>query len=261
MPPFFSICIPATGRFKTIERALKSIIDQNFEDIELVITMRKDPLTFEIANSFIEINNPSFPVKLINIEEERVNCNDWNDSIINSSGKFIAVLEGDDYFFNGYLKMAYQTILEFNCDICLFATTNRDVVSKPFEYKRSDFFKFIYRLKSVPAPSESIFPRICNGNLMYYNVDNYNYAPEIDMYLRMSEYVDNFVRLNEKFVYREVSSDPYNRISKLYYIDHLVVLFKFFRISNTFVFFTGLYSLINLYIRSLIKYILWRIRK
>ncbi|MCE4217582.1 glycosyltransferase [Pseudarcicella sp. GAP-15] len=261
MPPFFSICIPATGRSRTIERAIKSVIDQDFENVELVITMRRDLLTYEVANSFIKTNTPCFPVKVINIDKDRIYCNDWNDSIKLSSGNFIVVLEGDDYFFNGYLQTSYNLILKYNYDICVFATTNRDKKSKPFQLDKFDFFNLIYNLKSVPAPSESIFPRICNDHLVLYDIDNYNYAPEIDLYLRLSNHINNFVRLSEKFVYREASSDPYNRISKLYYVDHLVVLFKFYQFENTTVFLRGLLSLIDLYFRSLIKYIIWRIRK
>lgn len=260
MHPFFSVCIPATGRSRTIERAIQSVIDQNFTDIELIITMRSDLLTYHVANTYLSRQDPNFRFKVVNIDKEVLNCNDWNDSIELSSGNFIVMLEGDDYFYNGYLEAAYKTIEKYNCDVCLFATTNRDKEPSPFTLNNLDFFDFIYRLKAVPAPSESIFPRVHKNDLILYDINNYVYAPEIDLYLRLTASINNFVRLREKYVFRHPSSDPNNRISKLYYTDHLSVLLKYYHIRRTPVFLTGIFNLIIAYCRSLIKYFIWKIR-
>jgi glycosyltransferase involved in cell wall biosynthesis len=259
MLPFFSICIPATGRSKTIERALNSIINQEFKIFEIIVTTRKDQITYEIVNSFIKNNQLNVPIYNIHINEDRIDCNDWNDSIKFATGKFIAVLEGDDYFYKDYLKKAYEIINEYKFDVCLFATTNRDNKPSPFLMNKIDFFNFIYSLKAVPAPSESIFPRVCNNESIQYDIESYKYAPEIDLNLRLTSHISNFVRLENVGVYREVSSDPNNRISLLYYRDQIIVLFKFFRGNNIFIFFRGVFNLFYIYLKSFIIYIISRI--
>lgn len=259
MSPFFSVCIPATGRAKTIIRALESLIDQEFIDFEIIVSIRNDNLVNSILENFIK--NSAIKIKIVNLREYRINCNDWNDSIRHAEGRFIAVLEGDDYYYKDYLKNSFETIRKFNYDICIFATTNRQNMHNDFVMDSSVFFKFIYSLKAVPAPSESIFPRVCGTKLVEYNVQDFFYAPEIDLYLRLTQCVNNFVRIQNTGVFREVSSDPFNRISFLYYRDHLIILFKYFKKKNIFLFFGSITRIFLVYNKSLIKYFLWRIKK
>ncbi|WP_353077512.1 glycosyltransferase [Flavobacterium sp.] len=260
MSPFFSVCIPATGRSRTILRALESLINQEFDDFEIIVSTRNDNYVNNIVDNFIK-NSDSKKIKIVSICESRIKCNDWNDSIKHAQGRFIAVLEGDDYYYKDYLKNAFITIQKFNYDVCLFATTNRHNTPKDFVLNSNSFFKFIYGLRDVPAPSESIFPRLCNNNLVEYNIQDFIYAPEIDLYLRLTKCVKNFVRIENTGVFREISSDPYNRISFLFYRDHLFILFKFFKIKNVFLFFRSAIRIFFIYNKSLIIYILWRIKK
>jgi len=258
MKPFFSVCIPATKRSNTIERALQSILNQDFQDFEVIVTTRNDKATYEIVDTFIKNCKIDDKIKNINIETDRQSCNDWNDSILLANGRFIAVLEGDDYFYSDYLNSAHKLIIDFNFDICLFATTNRDNVPKPFVFNKHTFFRYIYSLNAVPAPSESIFPRICNYEAIQYNIADFTYAPEIDLYLRLTTHINNFVRISKVGVYREASSDPNNRISFLYYRDQLIILIKYFRVINIFLLLISLKNLIIVYIKSIIKYCIWK---
>lgn len=257
MSPFFSICIPATGRSSTIERALKSIFNQDFKDFEVIVTTRNDKLTYNIVERFDASNR----ITNISINEERKYCNDWNDSILLANGKFIVVLEGDDYFYDNYLTKSFEIINKFNFDICLFATTNRDVIPNPFSYDSKDFFNFIYSFKAIPAPSESIFPRVSNDKINTYNVKDFKYAPEIDLYLRLSTKINNFERISKTGIHREASSDPYNRISFLYYRDQLIIIIKYFQVLNIFKALLSFKNLIILYAKSIIKYSIWKVKK
>lgn len=259
MIPFFSVCIPATGRSRTIERALESLINQEFDDFEIIVSIRNDNSVNDIVENFIRKSGNK--IKIVIICESRLNCNDWNDSIKHAQGRFIAVLEGDDFYYKNYLKDAFKTIKKFNYDICLFATTNRHNAIKDFVLDSNSFFKFIYSLKAVPAPSESIFPRLCHNNVVEYNTQDFSYAPEIDLYLRLTQCVNNFVRIENIGVFREISSNPFDRISFLYYRDHLIILFKFFKRKNVFLFFRSAIRLFFIYNKSLLIYILWRTRK
>jgi glycosyltransferase involved in cell wall biosynthesis len=261
MNPFFSVCIPASGRSKTILRCIESILNQSFRDIELIVTTRNDKLTYDLVYNYLNNKNIDFKYYVENIESNYINAEDWNDPILKSNGLYISMLEGDDFFESNHLKIAYE-ILSKNNNINLFvSSTNRSSCSQNDKiYSNNEFYKTIYTLKAVPAPSEVIFKRINNSNtLNLYNVSLFYYAPEIDLYLKILSENSFVYKSSFSTVYREPSSKPYDRIHWILYRDHLIVLFKYFGFNNFNYFLLGLYNIALIYCKCLILFILWKL--
>lgn len=261
MPPFFSICIPATGRSKTIIRCIDSVLSQTFRDFELVIVTRNDSITYDIAYDYLANKNSSLKYSLENLNIKSINSEDWNDPILKSSGMYISMLEGDDFFEKNHLKVAYD-ILSKNSQIGIYiSSTNRtSELNTDKLYSNYDFYNFIYSLKAVPAPSEVIFKRYSKKKKNYvYDVNLFHYAPEIDLYLKILK--DDFwvYKSSKCTVYREASSKPYDRISWVFYRDHFLILFRYFRLKKINYFFLGLFYTIKIYFKSLVLFILWKL--
>jgi glycosyltransferase involved in cell wall biosynthesis len=107
--PFLSICLPVYNMEKYIERAIISIINQCFDDFEIIIINdnSKDKSDYILKKLQFAINK----IRIIN---HYINLGIYNsrvDLILNSKGKYIIFLDPDDLFLNPYL---FQQLYDFN---------------------------------------------------------------------------------------------------------------------------------------------------
>lgn len=228
MNDFFSVCIPATGREKTITRCLESLCKQDYFKFEVIITAR------EGANNIAQIikgfknshiyKKSKFKLDFYEINKESSYCDDWNDPIGYAKGDFIAMLEGDDYFEHNHLSNALRHLNDPK--VVLYATGHQ-LRSRELEggIRAKNFRRSILRMKDVPTPSEVIFRRLIMGQPVYYDTHNYKYAPEIDLYLRLS-LIDDFTfyisRINS--VWRDPLDKPMKMKLPEHFNDHLRIM-------------------------------------
>ncbi|KAF2330355.1 glycosyltransferase family 2 protein [Flavobacterium ginsenosidimutans] len=108
---FFSVVIPLHNKADHIENAIKSIFDQTFIDYEIIIINDGSTDASEaIARKFYDKRIQIFNQKNQGVSVAR------NFGIEKSSGKFIAFLDADDYWFPNHLEELHKLILDFpNC--------------------------------------------------------------------------------------------------------------------------------------------------
>lgn len=133
-PPFFSVCIPSINRGKTIYRALKSVAEQSFKDFELVIVdcLSDDETVSEVErffNSNTYISDP-FEYTFKKRDYKPQGTEDWNEPLLLARGKYIAMLEGDDYWLSDHLLDAYEAISD-NPNIGIYGSSNQGF-TRPF---------------------------------------------------------------------------------------------------------------------------------
>ena len=117
--PFLSICIPIYNTEKYIKRAVLSVINQSFQDFELlIINDFSNDNTGKIIKRLSIIDNR---IKYINhiknfgVHYSRV------EAVLNSKGKYILFLDPDDMLLNGNLfKELFKYNLYNNFDIIEF---------------------------------------------------------------------------------------------------------------------------------------------
>jgi len=130
--PFVSICIPVYNTEKYIERAVLSIINQSFQDFEIII-----------VNDFSNDNTLSI-IKRLQKEDERIriinhykNSGVYNcrvEASLNANGKYILFLDPDDIILNQYLlEYLYNYNSHYNLDIIEFLV-----------YRKNENKNFIY---------------------------------------------------------------------------------------------------------------------
>lgn len=102
--PLISIIIPVYNAEKTIERAIKSIQNQNFSDFELLLI---NDGSHDNSRQIIELfANEDSRIKLYNEKNSGVSSA-RNKGITHANGKYILFLDADDY----YVENAFETII------------------------------------------------------------------------------------------------------------------------------------------------------
>jgi glycosyltransferase involved in cell wall biosynthesis len=98
--PKVSVIIPTYNRLPMLKEAIHSVLNQNFEDFELIVV--DDGSTDETAE---EIRKYGGRVKLLHHSENRGVSAARNRGILHARGKYIAFLDSDDLWVKGKLKI------------------------------------------------------------------------------------------------------------------------------------------------------------
>jgi Glycosyltransferases involved in cell wall biogenesis len=105
---FFSIIIPAYNAEKYIDRAVKSVLDQKFNDYELIIV--NDGSIDKTADIIEEYAKNNKEIKIINHDKNESLHIVRMDGVNNSNGQYILFLDADDYFTNDALNILEKEI-------------------------------------------------------------------------------------------------------------------------------------------------------
>ena len=158
--PYISVCLPALNMEKYIEQTLLSIINQSFQDFEIVIVNdnSKDK-TKEILNKlYIEDDR----IKIINHTINKGVYYSRMESIINANGKYIILMDPDDMFLNENLfQELYNYNLNNNLDIIEFTVYHqiegRRNIIYPNNHFESHYHNFSKKIIYQPELSEILF--------------------------------------------------------------------------------------------------------
>ena len=99
--PFFSVVIPTFNRSDLFPYAVQSILNQTFEDFEIIISDNcSDDDTPEVAKKF---TGPR--VKYFQTSHHFTIADAWEFARLHAAGKFIMMLSDDDTFHPKRLKL------------------------------------------------------------------------------------------------------------------------------------------------------------
>jgi len=226
--PFFSVCMPTHNRGQTIFRALKSVQNQKFRDFEVVIVDNRsiDGTVKEVKRFFQSDLYNKNPFKYIFKENSKhlKGTKNWNKPLELAKGKYIAVLEGDDQFLSTHLQEAYNILSKYD-NIGIYAVGNQNhprpitglISSEPY-------FKYTYKMENVSPPSETVFIRKNDNKQYLYNTRDYNYCPEVELYLEISNDGFDVYHSPKRAVIRDVS--PKDRLDWKYLQDRFKIIQK-----------------------------------
>ena len=137
----FSIIIPTYNRAGLLKKAIQSILDQTFQNWELIIIDDgSEDNTQELGNSFEDIRIRYFYQK----NKERSAAR--NVGIQHAKGKYLCFLDDDDYFLSNHLEVLEQRIKEKNYPIAIFRT---GMISK---FKNKEIKESLFDSKKVTHP-------------------------------------------------------------------------------------------------------------
>ena len=119
--PYISICLPVYNMEKYIEQAILSILNQSFQNFEIIIVNDfSNDNTIDIIRKF-QLKDDR--IRLINHLKNLGVYTSRVDGILASRGKYIILMDPDDMFLNlNLLQKLYNFNLRYNLDIIEFTT-------------------------------------------------------------------------------------------------------------------------------------------
>lgn len=124
-----SIVVPAYNAEKFIKKCIKSVIEQKFDDYELIII--NDCSTDNTIKIIQEYADKCERIKVYSNEKNMGEGNTRNVGINNAIGEYIMFLDSDDYLFNDSLNYINDMIKKYDFDIMTFPlSTSENISSK-----------------------------------------------------------------------------------------------------------------------------------
>ena len=201
--PLVSICIPTYNQVVFLEKCLQSVIEQDFNDYELIISDdTPDNTVKEVV--FKLLNGKVF--------QYYKNCSslgspaNWNKAIAVAKGTYIKVLHHDDFFLYPYsLRRMVEHIQSQNVDF-LFSETkvwypatdfSRIHAITPKQNKRlREDIDFLFFKNCIGAPSATLYR---NDPSIYYD-ERLVWLVDVDFYITYIKAHKKFAFINQPLV-------------------------------------------------------------
>ena len=118
--PKFSIIVPTKNRSKYLHYTLKSIVEQNFNDFEIVVSDNfSHDETKEIVDKF---KDPR--IKYFRTNSELNRTDSWNFGLSKSKGEYVTFIGDDDSFLPNSLGLLDNMLVKYNTDVITWKQLN-----------------------------------------------------------------------------------------------------------------------------------------
>ncbi len=113
-----SVIIPSYGRPNYLRRAIRSVVNQTYKNIEIIVVDDNDPLSENRLETEKAVSEFSDTADFHYIQNERNSERSFsrNNGVKHSSGEYIAFLDNDDEFLPNKIESQVKTIQEFGND-------------------------------------------------------------------------------------------------------------------------------------------------
>lgn len=205
--PLVSIIIPTYNVEKYIEEGIDSLLNQTYTNLEiLIIDDCSTDNTVQIIKSKYSKNQK---IKLYEKSQNLGPANSRNIGIKQSKGKYIALLDGDDYYAEDKIEKQVQ-LMELNLDIVACSTFLQCIGLKNNIIKFSIDHSEIKdrQLLGCPIAHPSVMFRasFLKENNLYYN-ENFRYSEDYELFIRMIEKGGKFLTIPEALYMYRVSGN------------------------------------------------------
>ena len=167
--PFLSICISAYNVEKYIEPSILSILNQSFQDFEIIIINDfSNDNTYEVINRLQSEDNR---IKIINHNQNLGTYHSRVEGVLNSKGKYMLFLDPDDMLLNQFLlEILFYYNSNINLDIIEFTVYNT------IERKKKIFNPDDHCLSHNHNYKDKVIYQPKLSNILYYIPQTKNYT-------------------------------------------------------------------------------------
>lgn len=196
-----SVIIPTHNRAELIGSAIRSVLNQTYQDFEIIVVddASKDN-TEEVISSFNDKR-----IKYIHHQTNKGEAGARNTGVTNSKGQFIGFLDDDDEWLPSKLQKQVELLerspLIIGGVYTTFVMINRAdkrVVAQITARKRGAIFNDMLIKNRVGTPSTVLLRRECFDKVGLFD-EGISFGPDYDMWLRISREFD-FEYINEPLV-------------------------------------------------------------
>lgn len=212
--PKVSICVPAYNNVKEVERLLSSVLEQAYDDYEVVITDDSD--NDDIEEMIQGMSDTR--IRYVRNAKKLGHIFNWNEAIDQAKGDYIKIMFSDDWFTYPDSLAEFVEMLDSHPEAD-FAFSGNLQVSDNESYKRKISEVFIPRLKEdwrniylgneIGAPSDTIYRR--NGIKFD---EKSNWASDLELYLQLLYKNPNFVWTERELVSIGMHEEQYTHTFK-----------------------------------------------
>ena len=194
--PFISICLPAYNMERFIESTLLSIINQSFQDFEIIII--NDYSNDNTENIINQLMQKDKRIKCINHSKNLGVYTSRVDGVANSQGKYAMLMDSDDMLLNPHLlENLFNLYLKYNLDIIEYDMYIYDEKKQILyiDEKRRHFHNFTKKIIFQPELA----------NLLFFFPNTRNYSSVICTSIR------------NKIIRKDILLKAFNYIGRDYY--------------------------------------------
>ena len=213
-----SVVIPSYNHEKYIAEAIQSVLDQTYQDFEIVIT--DDGSSDNSVKLIKEFTDPR--IKLFIFSENKGACLAVNNCIENSTGEFIALLNSDDVFLPNKLEVQLN-FLNSHPEIGAVFSYAKIINDDSKEFQGKHFYKnifiqpnrnrfewlnyFFYNGNCLCHPS-ILIRRECYENVGLYD-PRFAQLPDFDLWIRLCQRYEIYI-ISEELIYFRVRDNEAN---------------------------------------------------
>lgn len=203
MKHLVSICIPVYKQKTYLEKCLNSVLMQDFQDFELIIS---DDTPDDSLEQFIKGILKDRPYRYQRNQPALGNPGNWNSAIERSSGKYLKILHHDDFFTEPYsLRLMVEEIEKTRASF-LFCQTDvwypktgehriHSITPKQLSIIRQKP-EFLFFKNVIGAPSVTLY---INDKTIQYDPD-FKWLVDVDLYIQQLRQTHNIAFLNKPLV-------------------------------------------------------------
>lgn len=212
--PFFSVIIPVYNAERTIEKCALSVLNQTFDDFELIMI---NDGSKDGSQKKIEEIRESFPlVKIRSVNQE--NCGAGrtrNHGIMQATGQYVAFLDSDDYWDLTFLEETKKIIDDKKADLIYIDIVREKEDGSIIRYERMstlsnlDKERFLRRQLTGCIPWGGVRKIVRRSLLMAHDI---HYATTIkvgeeSLYSYKALYYSEIYAFQSKALYHYVAND------------------------------------------------------
>ena len=170
--PYISICLAALNMENYIEQSLLSIINQSFQDFEIIIV--NDFSSDDTENIIKKVQYEYQRIKIINHTKNLGVYTSRIEAILNAKGKYVILMDPDDMFLNeNLLQELFSYNSQFNLDIIEFSVYQQNDGTRKIYYPDNHFESHYHNF-----PKNIIYqPEL--SSLLYFNPGTNEYSHTI----------------------------------------------------------------------------------
>ena len=192
--PKISVISPVYNKEKTISRFLRSIQNQNFENLEIILV---DDCSKDNSKIIIEkYQREDERIILLKNKKNKGTFVSRKEGALVSKGEYLIFVDPDDILINNILKFSYQTSKKNSYDIIRYNLYmgNGNI----------DMIKILNKIKKNPVyqPELSLY--------LYYGLNGINNFKQLDYYVC------------NKLIKRQIFITSLNSIDKYYYNKYMI---------------------------------------
>ncbi len=180
--PKISVITVVLNREDTLERTIKSVLCQNYDNIEyIIVDGASTDGTIDIIKKFA--NNISEWIS----EKDKGIYDAMNKGIAFATGDIIAFLNSDDWYLDNALSYVASQFIQKDCDICFCGVTRQTEDGKNINrFPGIREYEKVYKRLAVYHPATFAKKRIFN-EIGDFNI-GYQIAADYDWLVRMKNY-------------------------------------------------------------------------